>query len=722
MQAPSNPGAFYCSWKDVNRLDTPFNEEKKKLADVLKKVEQQQKTLDGIPRYYGKDPVEQALDAQRQKQRQNLDIAKKEPYFGRLDFQEQQTSRVVPIYIGKVGLQDEDTGDLLVVDWRAPVSSMFYSFSGQSDRAYYDSPDGRIEGTVHLKRNIAIRNQQLERVVDSYVRGAENVNVTDEFLLYRLEENKDHRLRDIVSTIQYEQDQIIRAERNRAIIIQGVPGSGKTTVALHRLAYLLYRYQEKIRPEKMIIFAPNQMFIDYISDVLPELGVGDVKQTTFADWALEQLEEQVELRSQDERLEWWFEQRTEGTKGSEVARFKGSIRFMQLVEKRLDEYEASFVPDRPFVAWENKHLPAEEIQKWFYEEYRHEPLMKRKERVMARIKRWLETEYKEIRHLDPRREIKKKASARLRSFMKTWPNHTPLKWYQQLLRSLPAEYGMVAGKKKEIEWEDLAPLVAIKHRFFGLDAKEVYDHIVLDEAQDVSPYQLAILKKHCRGNSFTILGDLLQNIYSFRGITEWRELAEVFDQDQVRKFELNTSYRSTMEIIRFANQIVSKYAGDVALAKPVYRSGEPVRVIHAGREERLEKLLQLLRQTFAKVQSLAIIMRTEEESRKIYEQLLANGWQPNLILSGQTEYRGGLSILPVYLSKGMEFDAVVMMDLDEQHYPDDELNAKLLFVGCTRALHQLYLLCNDPCSPLIGRSLADAVQEGAVEGLLSSVD
>lgn len=136
----------------------------------------------------------------------------------------------------------------------------------------------------------------------------------------------------------------------------------------------------------------------------------------------------------------------------------------------------------------------------------------------------------------------------------------------------------------------------------------------------------------------------------------------------------------------------------------------------------MEKLLQLLRQTFAKVQSLAIIMRTEEESRKIYEQLLANGWQPNLILSGQTEYRGGLSILPVYLSKGMEFDAVVMMDLDDQHYPDDELNAKLLFVGCTRALHQLYLLCNDPCSPLIGRSLADAVQEGAVEGLLSSVD
>jgi DNA helicase-2/ATP-dependent DNA helicase PcrA len=307
--------------------------------------------------------------------------------------------------------------------------------------------------------------------------------------------------------------------------------------------------------------------------------------------------------------------------------------------------------------------------------------------------------------------MKKKASAKLRRFVKTWPDETPLKWYQQFLQSLPAEYGVEPKKKKnEIDLEDLAPLISIQHRFFGVDVNEVYDHIVIDEAQDVSPYQLGVLKKHCRGTSFTILGDLLQNIYSFRGIKKWHELTEVLDEGKVRKFELNTSYRSTMEIIRFANQVVSKYAGDVALAKPVYRSGEPVKVIRVNMEDRIKKLLQLLEQTFDRIHSLAIVTRTEGESRMVYEQLLANGWQPNLILSGQNPYQGGLSILPVYLTKGMEFDAVVMMDIDEHHYPDDELNAKLLFVGCTRALHQLYLLCHDPCSPLVEQIPTDLYQ------------
>lgn len=278
-----------------------YEEENRRLQSVIEKIKKQLDQLIQIPRYYGEDMVEQALDDQRQRKIQGLKTACQEPYFGRLDFQEGGASAVTPLYIGKTGIQDEETDELLVIDWRAPVASMFYSFTGQSDRASYQSPDGFVEGIVHLKRNLAIRKQTLQRMVDSYVRGGDNLGVMDEFLLYRLQENKDSRLRDIVSTIQAEQDHIIRAGRNKALVIQGVPGSGKTTVALHRLAFLLNQYQDKIRPDKIIIFAPNQMFLDYISDVLPELGVGGVQQTTFAEWALGILSENdITLRDQSE--------------------------------------------------------------------------------------------------------------------------------------------------------------------------------------------------------------------------------------------------------------------------------------------------------------------------------------------------------------------------------------------------------------------------------------
>ncbi|MGN7309216.1 HelD family protein, partial [Bacillus subtilis] len=174
----------------------------------------------------------------------------------------------------------------LVIDWRAPVASLFYSFTGGEASATYEAPEGLIEGLVYLKRNVVIRQRILERVADTYNRDSDQPAVSDEFLVYRLGENKDNKLRDIVSTIQAEQDQIIRAARNTALIIQGVAGSGKTTVALHRLAFLLYQYKEQVSAEKMVIFAPNHMFLDYISDVLPELGVGDIQQRTFPDWAM----------------------------------------------------------------------------------------------------------------------------------------------------------------------------------------------------------------------------------------------------------------------------------------------------------------------------------------------------------------------------------------------------------------------------------------------------
>ncbi len=669
----------------------PIEFEQAKLKGILAELVSLKTRLQQIPRYYGKDIVEQALDEQRQNQLKSLEISQSEPYFGRLDFQEQGTNKVIPLYIGKAGVQDEETNELLIIDWRAPVSSMFYSFTGQDHFATYMSPEGNVEGEIHLKRNIAIRNQILQRVVDSYVRGNENIGVTDEFLLYRLSEHKDNRLQDIVSTIQQEQDRIIRADFNKALIIQGVPGSGKTTVALHRLAYLLYQYQNKIKPEKVIIFAPNKMFIDYISEVLPELGVGEIQQTTFVEWAFAILDDNLVLKDRHQQLLEWFRTGTEQHSGA-----KGAESFLHFLKNALDEYEATFVPSKGFSAWDQKGITVDTIQDWFFHEYKHYPIMKRKERIIARIKRWIEMEHKEIRGSDPKGLLKKQANKNLNAFKKTWPNHTALAFYQSLFTDTSS------NKNKEVAYEDLAPLVYIYDRFHGIESNYKYDHVVIDEAQDFSPFQVALLKEHCPSQSFTILGDIQQNIYAFQGIYQWDEFANLFRDDIVSFYQLDRSYRSTMEIIYFANEIINDYIGEVTPAKAVFRSGEPVKLVEKDSKETAEWIKQLIQHLKEKqVDSIAIVARDEALCKELYDALMNLGVKTNLIQVDQQEYSGGVSIVPIYLTKGMEFDAVVLMDVDQDNYPDDEIHAKLLYVGCTRAFHHLYLIHEGPISPLV---------------------
>ena len=315
------------------KTQSAYQEELRQLEQTNKEIDKQLERLRATPVYYGPDLTEQALEVIRENSRHNLAKAIDEPYFGRLDFEETGTGSPLPLYIGKSGVEDERTGQLLVIDWRAPVASLFYSFTGGLDPASYESPDGLIDGLVYLKRNLVVRKQILQRVVDTYDRNEDSLSVGDEFLLYRLGENKDNKLRDIVSTIQAEQDRIIRAAKNTALIIQGVAGSGKTTVALHRLAFLLYQYREQVRAERMIIFAPNSMFLDYISGVLPELGVGNIQQSTFTDWALDVLDHEVQMADQELTLQRWF---ALGSKRPPVddqapGRFKGAIAFKQLL-------------------------------------------------------------------------------------------------------------------------------------------------------------------------------------------------------------------------------------------------------------------------------------------------------------------------------------------------------------------------------------------------------
>ncbi|MGG2027696.1 UvrD-helicase domain-containing protein [Gottfriedia sp. S16(2024)] len=695
-----------------------YNEELQYLNTILSEMERQLTKLEGIPVYTGSDVTEQVLEGIRETNRRNLRLAKNEPYFGRMDFQEEHKESV-PVYIGKVGISEQATENPLIIDWRAPIASMFYSFTGGDELAYYESPEGIIEGIIYLKRNIVIRKKNLQRVVDTYVKGDQDVSTTDDFLLYRLSENKDNRLKDIVSTIQSEQNDIIRSSKNTPLVIQGVAGSGKTTVALHRLAFLIYQYRETLKADKMIIFAPNNMFLDYISNVLPELGVGGIQQTTFSDWALNTLDHEVKQKDSSENLNKWFAtgaNRLENNHNS-PGKWKGSTHFMSYIDQCMDRYESSAVPEKDFKPWKKRMIDKETLKHWFSIEYKHYPLAKRRERIVARLKKWIDNELKVIEETNIRKEKKKKTTQYLNSYMKQWPKHTALTFYKSLFTTtkdasivdeIPADIIKSTSlncKKKEMDQEDLAPLVYIHNRLFGIESNQKFHHVIVDEAQDFSPFQIALLKQMTIGNSFTILGDLSQAIHEYQGINTWDEFLDVFNEKEVTYYELNRSYRSTMEIIHFANEIIKKANIPVSLANPVFRSGEKVKIQEVDHTNRIQVIINSIQQLKKdKMDTIAIIGRTEDECAILHSELSVAGEEISFIHSKQRKYEGGISVVPVYLSKGLEFDAVLLVDVDDVHYEETKQDAKLLYVGCTRALHNLTVLYSGNKSPLIEKS------------------
>ncbi|MCE5170476.1 ATP-binding domain-containing protein [Paenibacillus profundus] len=721
-------------------FQSAYQEEELRLRDTMEEIDRQYLRLVQIPVYTGHDFTEQVMEDTRELRRQRLKRALKEPYFGRLDFEEMGQPAPSALYVGKHGVDCEvELGQAdaypLVVDWRAPIASLFYSFSGGVDSVTFKAPEGAVEGHVHLKRNLVIRGQVLQRVVDTYNRSEGEGHVTDEFLVYRLGENKDNRLRDIVSTIQAEQDRIIRAPKNMALFIQGVAGSGKTTVALHRLAFLLYQYQEQIRAEKMMIFAPNRMFLDYISDVLPELGVGNIQQRTFPEWALEVtgLEHTVQLASPMEQIELWYGSLNNRPMLDNQAsgRFKGSLAFKTYMDDQLTRMEREAVPVMDFSPWDGAVLSYDTISVWYHEEYRSYELAKRKERVVARIQRWIEMELKQERSKEQHKAKKKLSTPRMKAYMKKWAAFDALALYKTLFdpkRNVTQEAQTVIPaklcketsaylKKNTVRNEDLAALLYLHIRLHGIPGDYRYDHIVIDEAQDFSPLQIAVLDGFARNHSFTILGDLSQGIHAYAGIHDWSEMRDLFELEATDYFALTRSYRSTMEIIHFANVVLERGVRTDMLAIPVFRSGQKVRIVSEPPEQQPDLLAQALAQFGSSgYNTIALLTRTAEEARALHARLSlhCSDRDIHLIDGNEQQYEGGISVLPIYLSKGLEFDAVLLMDADAAHYPSDPLDAKLLYVGCTRALHELWVLHDSaqPLSPLICTDDEETVVHG----------
>lgn len=673
----------------------PFAEEKKELNKKLAIINKQYEEVAAKSGYVGDDITEIALDDSRKRMLESLISARKEPYFARLDFKEKDEVRVV--YIGKAGVFDEKNGNVIITDWRAPISSLFYGFSGSEDDVYYQSPDGIVEGEINLKRNIVTYDQELQRVVDRYIRGEQESSGGDEFLLYKLGDQKDNRLRDIVATIQGEQNEIIRYPLNQAVIIQGVAGSGKTTVALHRLAYLLYEYREQLNAHRMIIFAPNTIFLDYISQVLPELGVGDIVQTTFPKWAMTIIDDpSCQLESLSKRRKAFFE-----SGGVERDNLKGTLVFQQEIKAHLSQLEQDWLPEEDFIPWENKQgVSLEKIKHWVANDFKDSPVTKKYDRLKTKLTRWVEIEAKMYEEKKEQAQARKEGKAQLRKYLRKWKKRKPYELYAEILKRMGK--ADILPPKKNIALDDLAPLLDIHDYWFGIEKEDRFDHVVIDEAQDFSPYQVSVLNARTKKASLTILGDLAQGIHRDEGIDQWERFIELFDQSRAKFFQMTKSYRSTYEIIAFSNNILSHLASPPAYAEPVFRSGDEVQIHQIQPEDKAEKIVSWVNEMKHKgMNTIAVILRTESACDQIYAQLKKELPELNMMTTEDQTYEGGISLLPVYVSKGLEFDSVLMVDVDEIDYPNTEQTTKLLYVGCTRALHHLSIMYSGKPSELI---------------------
>ncbi|MCL2416154.1 MAG: AAA family ATPase [Defluviitaleaceae bacterium] len=582
------------------------------------------------------------------------------PYFGRIDFQFEDEENPEAFYIGVHSFLD------LVYDWRAPISSVFYDFG--IGYASYEAPVGKIEGKLTLKRQYKIIDGELKYFVDT------SLNINDETLLERLSKAPNEKMTHIIETIQHEQNSIIRDE-NDVLVIQGVAGSGKTSVALHRAAYILYKYKDRLKPENILIVSPNSVFADYISDVLPQLGEEQFSETDMDLIAANQLRKNLDgisLQLRHEHIALLLE-------GTEPERIVWKKRFALIDEldafaKTLDT--SHFHPKKIVFDRGKAEIEQEFISKR-WNAYKSFPIYKRMSMIFSDIK-------DEIL-LNHSRDFFKKHSDYIRQCLdKMLKISNLIQLYREFYDFMgkPEFFGIESQK---LEYCDIFPLIYLKTLINGNSANENIKHLIIDEMQDYTPIEFAALRAlfPCKA---TILGDTWQNITNSE--TTPKQICEIFGNAQYR--ELNKSYRSTVEIMRFADKIAQKTT-DCA-----QRHGEEPKIINCKNfkdeiAEMIKWLKGIARETGENAANVAIICKTKLQARKYWQGLRNSGETGITFLEEYNDKMPtGISIMTISVAKGLEFEHVCIPTATPENYPESQQN--LLYVACTRATHSLTLL------------------------------
>ncbi|WP_163191881.1 HelD family protein [Clostridium thermarum] len=617
-----------------------------------------------------------------------LVILENAPYFGRVDFTELDSEDEETIYIGRFGLTPEGTYEPLVVDWRAPIAALFYS--GKLGKATYKAPVGEIEADVLLKRQFIIKRGQLTGMFDSAA------EVKDDILQLVLSENSSQKLKDIVMTIQEEQDNIIRQPRTKTVVVNGVAGSGKTTIALHRVAYLLYNYRD-ILQDKVLILGPNSIFMEYISMVLPSLGEVGVKQRTFKDYAMELLNIEHIMPFKE-----YMEKVLAGDKELlEDIGLKNSPQFIEILDEKLMELDTDYFKAKDVYLEDILIISAKEIEELFTVHYHNLPLFRRSRKarriIFSKIKdvrddliRKVQREYKQkIASMSPEQlnaqgsQLEFMRRSKIREILRASLNtKEALSWLDN--PSVMEIYDKMNGGR-ELIYDDLAPLLYISLKLKGRLSKEDIRHVVIDEAQDYSNLQFRVIKEITNCSSMTIVGDVNQRLLPYAEAVPMTELSTVFKEFGIEYFTLEKSYRSTREIMEYAN----RYLKD-SKAVPLVRSGEEVKEVGYKEEAELKELIRECLEQYKNrgYENTAVIVR--DLTQLNYLRDLIKGEIPIRVVDDEDLiFAGGTVLMPSYYAKGLEFDAVVIIDvIQSNNIIDNNIN----YVMCSRALHELTVI------------------------------
>ncbi|MFD2700011.1 RNA polymerase recycling motor HelD [Paenibacillus shunpengii] len=676
------------------------------------------------------------------------------PYFGRIDFVEKGTDTAEPIYLGIASFLSEQENEFLVYDWRAPISNLYYD--GAPGPSSYRTPSGIIEGEITLKRQFTIRDGDIKFMFDT------GVTIGDELLQAVLSQSSDASMKSIVATIQREQNQIIRNDTSRLLIVQGAAGSGKTSAALQRVAYLLYKDREFLKADQMILFSPNPMFNSYVSTVLPELGEENMLQTTFQEYLERRIGKEYQLEDPFVQLEYVLSQPDDPGYEARIQgiQFKSSPEFLDLIlsyKNRLTQTGMMFKPLR-FLGkevistqqithkfyefdkgiriasrlellkeWMLKELAAfgkgeltaawvdEQIQLLGTEDYH---------RAYQRLRRKQRGKQDTFNDFDVERDILAKmvVSDRLKPLRK-WVKATRFVDMKGLYQAIFKEAEVACGvdrsrlpsawddickftidkiNAQELAYEDTTPFLFLKDSLLGFRVFTNIRHVIVDEAQDYSPFQLAFFRQMFPRAKMTALGDFNQAIYAHSSVLSGTsELRDIYSTDKAEVIRLTRSYRSTKEIVEFTKSLLP----DGEAIVPFNREGEKPYVYKFGKRDEMEeamvlKLEELQSQGY---ESIAVICKSAGQSLKVHERLHGKlSTVPKLIKKTTLGFEKGVQVIPAYLAKGVEFDAVIIYDGSAKAY-SRESERKLFYTACTRAMHLLYIYSIGAVSPFISK-------------------
>ncbi len=591
------------------------------------------------------------------------------PYFGSITFDDNETSN--KIYIGITHVEDEEKDKYLVHDWRAPICSLFYDY--ETGPAKYKAPGGIVTGTITNKRQFKIENAKLKRVFDN------NLNIDDDLLQEVLATESSDKMKNIVNTIQQEQNAIIRNVEDKTLIVQGIAGSGKTSVALHRIAFLLYKI-ENLTSKNVLIFSPNQVFSEYISNVLPELGEDNTMQTTFHTFLESQLTEFNTVESFTSFVERYYKYEE---KNPQLVKYKQSDDMIKCIDnyaKRITN-GAKFIDDYVTHDFE---IPKEELNDLLKDRYNKLLLFDR----IAHI-----SEYYSRKYYNGNKSKQKSIESKLYKLLNIKKDYKKI--YKDFLHSpefLINYKGTITEKEiletvahKNIRYEDACLLVYLKGVLTGFDYQGQIKEVVIDEAQDYSKLQYVIINKIFKRSGFTILGDINQTVNPYYKYKSLEVLSNIFSD--TKYLELRKTYRSSPEIIEHTNKILG--LNHVSAIR--HETNQPV-IFRTENNNLKTMLVDDIDTLKTKSKSIAIITKTDEESNYIFELLKDVESGINVLTATTKEFNKNLVILPSYVAKGLEFDATIVYTKKDNAYSDEEKN--LYYVACTRSQHQLIIYNN----------------------------